>query len=137
MNAWHYWVIGGLLLALAELLGLGFFALALGLACLAGAVAALAGASFALQLFCAGVAGAILAPTLTRALRKTSRSNRFASLAGEEHPQSGILTLDPQGQLRLRLEGDLYPVRSLGERPLAPGETVVVRRFDGITALVD
>lgn len=137
MDAWHFWVIAGLLLALAELLGLGFFALALGLACLVGAVAAFLGASLAVQWLATGVAAAVIAPTLTRVLKKTSRSNRFASLAGEGRAQAGQVVIDAQGQPRVRVEGDLYPVRSLAGRVLTEGESVTIQRFDGITAVID
>lgn len=137
MDAWHFWIIAGLLLALAELLGLGFFALALGLACLVGAVAAFFEASLAIQWLATGIAAAVIAPTLTRALKKTSRSNRFAGLAGEDRAQAGLVVIDAQGQPRVRVEGDLYPVRSLTGRVLTEGESVTIQRFDGITALIE
>lgn len=137
MDAWHLWLIAGLLLALAELLGLGFFALALGLACIVGSLAAGLGAPVALQWLISGLAAAIIAPTLTRVLNKPGGSRRSGGLAGENRPQPGVLVLDAQGQLRVRVEGDLYPVRSLSGRLVHDGDTVTVRRFDGITALID
>lgn len=137
MDAWHIWVVVGLLLALAELLGLGFFALALGLACLAGALSAALAAPFSVQLLATGITGAVLAPLLSRSLRHASRSNRFASLAGEGRPQKGSVVVGRDGDVRVRVEGDMFPVRSLSGRVLEQGATVIIHRFDGITALVD
>lgn len=62
MEAWHIWVIAGLMLWIIEIFTPGFFAVSLGTACLVvGLVAGKAGVSFKLQLLVFGVAVGIMA----------------------------------------------------------------------------
>lgn len=137
MDAWHFWLIAAVILMIVELLGTGFYALAIGIAALFGMLAALIGLPVPAQWFAFAGAGAVLAPLLKFLFSRLSPSQRRSSLAGEEHSLPGLLFLNPQGQLRVSVEGDSYPVRSLSSRTLQPGEEIRILRFDGITALTD
>ncbi|WP_445398698.1 NfeD family protein [Zobellella sp. An-6] len=137
MLAWHLWLMAALLLLLAELLGTGFFAFAMGLAALVAMVAALLGAGSAVQWFSFALAAAVLAPLLKRLFRRLSPSRRTSALAGEGRRQQGELVQLASGEFRLKLEGDLFLVRSDSGAELVAGQRVVVRRFDGITAVID
>jgi inner membrane protein len=135
--AWHLWLIAALLLFLGELLGTGFFAFAMGLAALVAMVAALLDAAAIWQWFTFAIAAAVLAPLLKRLFRLLAPSRRTSFLAGESRKQQGELVLLPSGEFRLKLEGDLFLVRSESGAPLTAGQWVRVRRFDGITAIID
>ncbi|MBL1377258.1 NfeD family protein [Zobellella iuensis] len=137
MLTWHLWLIAALLLLLLELLGTGFFAFAMGIAALAAMVAALFDASTTSQWFTFAIAAALLAPLLKRLFRRYAPSRRTSFLAGESRRQQGELVRLPSGEFRLKLEGDLFLVRSESGAPLTAGARVCIRRFDGITAIID
>ncbi|WP_232818182.1 NfeD family protein [Zobellella maritima] len=135
--AWHLWLIAALILLLLELLGTGFFAFALGLAALVAMISALMGLEAAGQWFTFAIAAALIAPALKVLFRRLAPSRRSSALAGERGEREGELVQLENGEFRLKLEGDLFPVRSESNRPLLAGARVKVRRFDGITALID
>lgn len=137
MEAWHLWLIAALLLMIAELLGTSFVAFALGLAALCATLLALADLPASVQWLGFAVSAALLAPLLRHLFHRYAPSHRRSALAGEEQALEGMLILDAQGQLKVKVESDTFLVRSLSQRQLTPGTAVVVRRFDGITALVD
>ncbi|GAA3529601.1 NfeD family protein [Zobellella aerophila] len=135
--AWHLWLIAALILLLLELLGTGFFAFALGLAALVAMISALLDLGAAGQWFTFAIAAALIAPALKVLFRRWAPSRRSSGLAGERGEREGVLVQLGNGEFRLKLEGDLFPVRSESNRPLLAGARVKVRRFDGITALID
>ena len=137
MLAWHAWLIAALLLLILELFSLGFFALALGLAAFVAMGAALLGLQATVQWFVFALAALVLAPGLKRLSRRFAPSRRTNFLAGEAHPQIGEITQLESGEYRLKLDGDLFMVRSASNAPLIIGTQVTVCRFDGITAIVD
>ncbi len=137
MLAWHYWLIAALLLLLLELLGTGFFAFALGLAALAAMVAAWLDMNLTWQWFVFALAAAVLAPLLKRLFRRIAPSRRTSFLAGESRQQQGDIVQLASGEFRLKLEGDLFLVRSASGATLTAGTRVDIRRFDGITAIID
>ena len=137
MLAWHGWLIAALLLFILELFSLGFFALALGLAALVAMGAALLGLQATVQWFVFALAALVLAPTLKRLSRRFAPSRRTNFLAGEEQQQTGEITQLAAGEYRLKLDGDLFMVRSASNAPLIVGSQVNICRFDGITAIVD
>jgi len=137
MDAWHFWLIAAIILMIVELLGTGFYAMAIGIAALFGMLAALIGLPVSAQWFAFAGAAAVLAPLLKFLFSKISPSQRRSALAGEEHMLSGKIYLNSQGNLRVNVEGDSYPVKSLSARELQPGEKISIIRFDGITALTD
>ncbi|WP_107852462.1 NfeD family protein [Oceanimonas marisflavi] len=136
MLAWHLWLIAALVLLLAELLGTGFFAFAMGLAALAAMMAALLEVSVTGQWFTFALATAVLAPLLKKAFREFAPSRRKSGLAGESRHQTGTLVRHHTGELRLKLEGDLFMVRGEAGVELKEGDRVEIVRFDGITAIV-
>ncbi len=136
MLAWHLWLIAALILFLAELLGTGFFAVAMGLAALVAMAAALLNVGVTGQWFAFALAAAALAPLLKKAFRQYAPSQRRSGLAGESRHQTGKLVRHHNGELRLKLEGDLFMVRAEADVELQEGEEVEILRFDGITAIV-
>lgn len=137
MLAWHWWLIAALLLLLVELLGTGFFAFAFGLAALAAMVVAWLDAGVTWQWFTFALAAALLAPLLKWLFRRFAPSRRTSFLAGESRQQQGEIVQLASGDFRLKLEGDLFMVRSASGATLTVGDRVEIRRFDGITAIID
>lgn len=137
MLAWHGWLIAALLLLLLELTGTGFFAFALGLAALITMAAAWLDIGIAGQWFIFAIAALVLAPTLKHLFRRYAPSRRTSFLAGEGRRQQGEIVQLSSGEYRLKLEGDLFMVRSASGAPLTVGARVKVCRFDGITAIID
>ena len=137
MLAWHGWLIAALLLFLLELTGTGFVAFALGLAALITMAAAWLGVGLATQWFTFAIAALVLAPALKYLFRRYAPSQRTSFLAGEGSQQQGEIVQLPSGDYRLKLEGDLFMVRSASGAELTAGVQVKVCRFDGITAIID
>lgn len=137
MLAWHGWLIVALLLFLLELLGTGFFSFALGVAALIAMIGAWLGVGITAQCFIFAIAALVLAPLLKRVFRRFAPSRRTSFLAGESRQQQGEITQLESGEYRINVEGDLFMVRSNSNAPLVLGATVVIRRFDGITAIID
>lgn len=135
--SWHLWLIAALILLLLELLGTGFFALALGLAAFVAMASALLGLGAAGQWFTFAIAAALIAPSLKALFHRLAPSQRSSALAGEQGEREGVLVQLADGEFKLKLEGDLFPVRSESSQPMVAGARVKVRRFDGITALID
>lgn len=137
MEPWHFWLLAALFLMILELLGTGFVAFALGLAALISMLSALLNAPPALQWIVFAISAAALAPLLRKIMRRWAPSRRRSALAGENKPLQGVVLLDNNGQLKVKVESDTYFVRSVSGRELPPGTPVTVTGFDGITALVD
>lgn len=137
MEHWHFWLLAALFLMILELLGTSFVAFALGIAALFGMLAALLNFPAAAQWITFAIAAAALAPWLRKQFSHWAPSKRRSALAGESHPLEGMLLLDANGQLKVKVENDTYFVRSKSDRELTPGTRVTVNDFDGITALVD
>ena len=137
MLAWHWWLIAALLLLLVELLGTGFFAFAFGLAALVAMMVALLDVGVTWQWFTFALAAALLAPLLKWLFRRFAPSQRTSFLAGESRRQQGEIVQLASGDFRLKLEGDLFMVRSASGAALTVGARVEIRRFDGITAIID
>ena len=135
--AWQMWLIAALLLLLLELLSLGFYALALGLAALVAMAAALLGLGVTVQWWVFAVAALLLAPGLKWLFRRFAPSRRTSFLAGEAPRQVGELIQLDSGAYRVRVDGDLFMVRSASGATLIAGAQVNICRFDGITAIID
>ncbi|MFB9886008.1 NfeD family protein [Balneatrix alpica] len=136
MEAWQWWILAGLVLALAELLGAAFVALALGLACGFGALAAWLDASFKVQLLSMAVAAALLIPLAIRLYRQRQQhwqSRQQAGIVGESGQHWRAQVCEYGGRLGVRVEGNFYP---LGPGDWQPGEWLEVQGFDGITPRV-
>ncbi|KAA0874170.1 NfeD family protein [Nitrincola tapanii] len=137
MEAWHVWLIAAVILMIMELLSLGFVAFALGLAALLTAAASFWGLADSAQWSVFALSAVILAPLLKYLFSRYAPSQRRSALAGEPHSLEGVIIEQTPGKLRIQIEGDLYPFRSLSEQTLAVGTRVKVREFDGITAILD
>ncbi|WP_165838497.1 NfeD family protein [Pokkaliibacter plantistimulans] len=137
MEPWQIWVIVGLLLAVGEVLGAAFVALALGLACLLGALLASMGVEFKLQLLGVAIAAVILIPLAIGAYRRRQQSgdNRAAAMVGEQHYKVRTRVVEHNGRIGVRIDGTFYPLAAQGdEQPWQVGSEVEVLGFEGITA---
>lgn len=136
MLPWHGWLIAALVLLLLELIGTGFFAFTLGIAALITTASAAYGLSVVGQWWVFALSALVLAPLLKRLFRRYAPSRRTNYLAGEGL-QEGVIVQLPSGELRVQIEGDLFLVRHAQHLPLQVGERVLIRRFDGITAIIE
>ena len=136
MLPWQGWLIAAFLLLLLELFGTGFFAFTLAIAALITTASAAGGVSTTGQWWIFSLSALVLAPLLKWLFRRYAPSRRASFLAGEGQ-QEGVIVQLPCGELRIQIEGDLFLVRHAQQQPLKVGERVIVRRFDGITAIID
>lgn len=146
IEAWHLWLLGGMILAALEMLGLAFVALALGASCVAGAIAALLGASLTVQIGASTVTAIILTPLFVRWFKQLKPAVDTVALAGESGSSGQRCTLvEQQGRLGVLIKGDFFPAAldsdtnanvAGSDQPLALNMTVQVKRFSGITAIV-
>lgn len=146
IEAWHLWLLGGMILAALEMLGLAFVALALGTSCVAGAIAALMGASLTVQIGASTVTAIILTPLFVRWFKQLKPATDAVALAGESGSSGQrCILVEQQGRLGVVIKGDFFPAASdsdisangtVFKQPLAVGMTVQVLRFSGITVIV-
>ncbi len=142
IEAWHLWLLGGMVLAALEMLGLAFVALALGVSCIAGSVVALAGGSLTLQIGASAVMAIILTPLFVRWFKRQVPPSDSVSLAGESGSNGQRCVLvEQQGRLGVLIKGDFFPAQmdldgTESDRPLSVGMKVLVQRFSGITVIV-
>jgi membrane protein implicated in regulation of membrane protease activity len=136
LEAWHVWIIVGLLLVLAELLGAGFVLLALGVACLVGAaVAGTTDLDFGWQLGLTSAAAALLVPCFVYWFRRSFVPHR--GVVGEGGGQGErVRLIEHSGRIGLKHKGDFFPARAIDGKPLRAGDEVEIQSFEGITALV-
>ncbi len=139
-EAWHLWIILGLLLAALEMLGLGFVALAIGVACIGGAAAALADQPLWIQIATTAVAAAILTPLFVRYFRTMSGARDRVAVTGEtgSHGQQAVIVWRQQ-RAGVVLKGDFFPaqlVQPAASPELKEGQRVEIIEFSGITAMV-
>jgi membrane protein implicated in regulation of membrane protease activity len=135
---WHGWVILGLVLILAELLGMEFAALALGVACFVGAgIAGWTDIDFTGQILITGASAAVLVPISVFGLRRAFRSGRSYAMVSEGAERGTRATVSVEaGRAGVRLKSDFFPARYADGRPPEVGTDVVVDRIEGITAIV-
>lgn len=135
---WHGWVILGLVLILAELLGMEFAALALGVSCFIGAgVAGWTDVGFTGQLLITGAAAAVLVPLSVFGLRRAFDSGRSYAMISEGTEQGARATVSIEaGRPGVRLKSDFFPARYADGRVPEADTDVVVDRIEGITAIV-
>lgn len=136
IEAWHWWVLLGLLFAIGELLGAHFVLLGLGIGCLGGAAASLFDASLTVQVFSWGVLSAVVTPLLINYFRSTHDKRPGILDEGWAIGMSGV-TEEYGGRVGIRLKGDFYPARYADtEQPPEAGVPVVVCEMRGITVFV-
>ncbi len=139
-GGWLWWVGGGLLLGIAEMISLDLIFLMLAGGAIAGAVANALGASIPVQIIAAaGVAVVLLfalRPWLLRHLRTrtTLVETNAAALVGRT---AVVLAPTTDAGGRVKLAGEVWSARAdLAGAVFRPGDEVLVSRIDGATAVV-
>lgn len=112
------------------------FCFTLAIAALITTASAASGVNITGQWWIFSLSALVLAPLLKWLFRRYAPSRRSSFLAGEGQ-QEGVIVQLPCGELRIQIEGDLFLVRHAQQQPLKVGERVRVRRFDGITAIIN
>jgi membrane protein implicated in regulation of membrane protease activity len=139
MDEWVLWIIAAGVLAVGEMLTLGFFLGPIALAATMAAIVALAGGGVALQwiVFTAVSAGSVLVlrPIARRHLHMPAQLRTgAAALVGSSAVV--IDRVDRDGGT-IRLGGEVWSARSYDEdHAFEPGTRVEVLKIDGATALV-
>ena len=139
MDEWVLWMVAAGLLAVGEMLTLGFFAGPIAIAAVTAAIVALAGGGVALQWIVFTVMSlgslAVLRPIARRHLR-TPAQLRTGTAALVGAAAVVIDRVDRDGGT-VRLAGEVWSARSFDEdHAFEPGTRVEVLRIDGATALV-
>jgi len=139
MEEWVWWMIAAGVLAVGEILTLGFFLGPVAIAALAAAVVALAGAGGAIQwgvFIAVSVASLpVLRPIARRHLRTPARLRTgAAALVGS---RAVVLErVDGDGG-QVKIGGEVWSARAYDEdHAFEPGARVEVLKIDGATALV-
>jgi membrane protein implicated in regulation of membrane protease activity len=139
MEEWVWWMIAAGVLAVGEILTLGFFLGPVALAAVAAAVVALAGAGLAIQwivFIAVSVASLlVLRPIARRHLRTPARLRTgAAALVGA---RAVVLErVDGDGG-QVKIGGEVWSARAFDEdHAFEPGTRVEVLKIDGATALV-
>lgn len=139
MEEWVWWMIAAGVLAVGEILTLGFFLGPVAIAALAAAVVALAGAGVAIQwvvFIAVSVASLlVLRPIARRHLRTPARLRTgAAALVGS---RAVVLErVDGDGG-QVKIGGEIWSARAYDEdHAFEPGTRVEVLKIDGATALV-
>lgn len=138
-EAWHLWVVLGLALAVAELLGTQFVLLALGVSCLAGAaVAGFTDADLGTQILATGVLAAVLVPLAVARLGRRIRPTEGYGVTGTGAERGTVAeVLERAGDVGIKYRGDFLPARLTdGSKPV-PGARVRVIALRGITVTVE
>ena len=140
MDAWVVFLIIAALLAVGEVLTLGFFLAPFAVGALAGMVAELVGASLALSFTLAivvSVASLGVVRPIARRHRLTRPSLRTGvdALVGEE--AMVVQTVDNEANAgAVRLAGEVWTARAFDEKVIESGRRVHVVEIRGATALV-
>ncbi len=139
MDEWVLWVIAAGLLAVGEILTLGFFLGPVAIAAAAAAVVALAGAGLAVQwiVFIALSMASLLVlrPVAKRHLRTPGqlRTGTAALVGG----QALVLERVDRDGGQVKLAGEVWSARAYDDDDTyEPGARVEVMKIDGATALV-
>jgi membrane protein implicated in regulation of membrane protease activity len=139
MDEWVLWMIAAGLLAVGEMLTLGFFAGPIAIAAVTAAIVALAGGGLALQwiVFTAMSAASlvVLRPIARRHLHTPARLRTgTAALVGAP---AVVLERVDRDSGSVKLAGEVWSARSYDEdHAFEPGTRVEVMKIDGATALV-
>jgi membrane protein implicated in regulation of membrane protease activity len=139
MTAALIWLIAGLVLVSAEVLSGEFVLLMLGGGALVAAGAALLGAPVLVTALVFGGASVLLLfavrPALKRRLARGIESGPMHSAALVGKGAVVVARVDATGG-RIKIGGDLWSARAMGDAVLEPGERATVVDISGATALV-
>jgi membrane protein implicated in regulation of membrane protease activity len=139
IQAWQVWVILGVLLIIAEVIGTEFILFAIGVAFLVtGVMTDAFDFGLNMQLLTAGIASAMFVPLFMRFYRRVFKATGTKSLVSEGVGQDEDLQIvDYAGRLGIRIQGDFYPARTFDDAPLAAGDWVRLVEMKGVTAFVE
>jgi membrane protein implicated in regulation of membrane protease activity len=139
VSAWLVWVLVAVVLAVGELLTLGFFLGPVAIAAAAAAVVAVAGGGIALQLlvFIGGsVASLLVLRPIARGHLRTPPELRTGTAALVGTRAVVLARVDDEGG-QVKIGGEVWSARPFFEgEVLEPGTRVEVGRIEGATALV-
>ena len=139
MPDWVAWTIAAAVLAVGEMLTLGFFLGPVALAALIAAVVAAAGAAVEVQVAvfvaCAAASLAVIRPIARRHMRTpASLRTGTAALVGR---RAVVLERVDGMSGQVKIGGEVWTARAYDETDVfEPGERVDVLKIDGATALV-
>ena len=139
MEEWVVWMVAAGLLAVGEILTMGFFLAPVAIAAVMAAAAALVGAGLAIQfvvfLLVAAASLAVLRPVARRHVRTPARLRTgTAALVGQ--PATVIDRVDAEGG-SIKLAGEVWTARAFDDDlAFEPGQRVEVLKIEGATALV-
>jgi membrane protein implicated in regulation of membrane protease activity len=139
MEEWVWWTVAAGVLAVGEMLTLGFFLGPIAIAAVTSAIVALAGGGVALQwivfIAMSGASVLVLRPIARRHLRTPSQLRTgTAALIG--CPAIVLERVDDRGG-QVKIGGEIWSARSFDEdEAFEPGARVEVLKIDGATALV-
>ena len=141
MDAWAIWILLAVVLAVGEIMTLGFFLAPFAVGALLGAVADLAGAGLIVSLIVFLLSSMLLfglvRPIARRHMRTPAQLRTgTAALVG----QTAIVTeriVNDEGSGAVKLEGELWTARAYdGDEVIEAGSRVHVIEIRGATALV-
>lgn len=137
---WQIWLVIGLLLAAAELMGASFILVALGATALVIALVTALYPALGLtaQLLVFAGTGLVLVPAFVALFRRWHRSpasTMAGETVGDVGPELAVEASDER--VGVRLHGDFFPAEAIDGAPLTTGERVRIREFAGITARVE
>lgn len=139
IHAWQVWVILGVLLIIAEVIGTEFILFAIGVAfCVTGVMTDAFDFGLNMQLLTAGISSALFVPLFMRLYRRAFKATGTRSLVSEGIGKGEDLQIvDYAGRLGVRIQGDFYPARTFDDTPLAAGDWVRLVEMKGVTAYVE
>ncbi len=139
MEEWVVWMVAAGMLAVGEILTMGFFLAPVAIAAVLAAFAALAGAGLAVQLvvFIATAAASVgLLRPIARRHVQTPGHLRTGTAALVGRSATVLERVDGQGG-SIKLAGEVWTARAFDdEHAFEPGQRVEVLMIEGATALV-
>ncbi len=139
MYAWALWIVGGVVLCIAEMFTPGFFLASCGVGAIGAGIATACGLSFVWQLviFCivTVLSFLLLRPLLKKFHKVDDIASGVDALVGKE--ALVIQRIDNrEGLGRVKIGGQDWKALSVDDLPVEAGETVVVDHVSGVTAYV-
>ena len=142
LHAWHYWVMAGFVLWIAEIFTPGFVLGVFGTSCFFVALAAWAGLGFKVQLLVFGIATVIISLSLRPLILKFfyGGKSKIKTNVDALLDQAGFVVeaIDPAaGTGRVKVGGEPWRAVSRDESPMQLGQKVKVLAVEGCTVVVE
>ena len=141
MEMWHLWVIAGIVMFVLEIFTPVFIEASFGVGCFAAAIAAIAGVDFKLQLLVFAIT--VLAvffgvrPFFQRYVVRYSEPRKTGVEALIGRTCKVIETINNvENTGRVQIGGETWKASSENGETIEAGETVIVKRIEGVTAYV-